>query len=1067
MINTIIVAILSLITCPDVVRDFRIDIQDLIGVIVDWGRCPGQCPADVVDDGDVNTDDLLCVIGAWGECPSMPLPYDQCPRIYTSDPEAFRVALLDYHPEGASDIMYVGDSTGARVLSVGTNHMDWRDWLWHLRHGHTPRSFLSPTYPYFYDAPPPSAEPQGSEFMQSLRWGAGLGFLGQQVDSSRMIPGISNFAYPVTAGTYSHGLKRITQVGAFTSYVWADLDMFRLTAGTGATINTYRVAAKIDNNTIELVNSIGAGADGSTDIAGQLHIASGGGHTTKFGGTGTPAVDYLFNCGHYIRLNHANANQDSVGDSGAADKYGHLHEPDMEDQGHAEFASGNMLLGKSLIDVASGLRLEVVAVRFQNAANNNPTAIDWYFRPLRELEGLTTGLETGGIDAPMVTSGTLFGGAESLRGAEGVAYKAQTPVLPALVAPRIQYQIQIAGSEYSDFNQDNRGAQFWCRWVSENQRGISSWTAGRGGFSAGVLAAAHSACGYLIEKIGSNVAWYMLGLNNRVTDSPAVFKAAVLADITLLFASGIELVVLETEPEPSSDLTNYDEYAGALYELAQADSRIMFVNSRLVLEEDYGWDPAIHTGDGLHPNNLGAEYWARASIGTVLTYLDAPPALAITSPVQMSAFESDVVYRTSSPTLTITGTCSDDLYDFADIHLSGLYGATVIDSDIVNNLDGTWSVTIDLVDGENLFRIGVQEDVVGGQSAETLQFLIEYSPAAFCRPNRATGTRARISVQEETCWGEEATPGTQNALGVEYVSETLRNTINTIESGLIRGDRMRAATQQGNQRPGGDINGELQPHGVWPLLLLHALGGSASTAGSGPYVHTLQGSIDLPEGLTFEKRFGYPDGTFNWLRYYGSRVNEFGLSIPTEGIVTARAGIIARQEFEASDDIDSVPTFPGDNEPFNSFQGAILMDQDGSGTRTAIATIMSLDMLINNNIDGDQFAIDGNAYRADVPEDIRVINGNITAMFTRTNWQLYQAYLADTMLSMQFTLTRGLYSWQFTIPAFKIRGDPTPQVAGRGPLNIEMQWEAQRDDDTGTDIQVVITNDDEAISTAA
>jgi len=334
-----------------------------------------------------------------------------------------------------------------------------------------------------------------------------------------------------------------------------------------------------------------------------------------------------------------------------------------------------------------------------------------------------------------------------------------------------------------------------------------------------------------------------------------------------------------------------------------------------------------------------------------------------------------------------------------------------------------------------------------------------------CRPNRATGTRTRLVAQEETCWGELATPGTQNALGIEYVSETLRNTINTIESGLIRGDRMRAATQQGNQRPGGDINGELQPHGIWPLLLYHALGGSVVTTGSGPFVHSLEGSVDLPEGLTIEKRFGYPDGTFNWLRYYGSRVNEFGLSIPTEGIVTARAGIISRQEAEAVADMNASPEFPADNEPFNSFQGAILMDQDGGGTRTTIATITSLDMLINNNIDGDQFAIDGNAYRADVPEDIRIVNGNMSVFFTDTNWQLYQAYLADTMLSMEVTLTRGLYSWQFTIPAFKIRGDPTPQVAGRGPLNIEMQWEAQRDDDTGTDIQVVITNDDNDVST--
>src|SRR5690606_27123283 len=129
-------------------------------------------------------------------------------------------------------------------------------------------------------------------------------------------------------------------------------------------------------------------------------------------------------------------------------------------------------------------------------------------------------------------------------------------------------------------------------------------------------------------------------------------------------------------------------------------------------------------------------------------------------------------------------------------------------------------------------------------------------------------------------WGELAND--QNAYGVEYASETLRNSINTIESGLIRGDRMRAPTQQGNHRPGGDINGELQPHGPWALLLRHALGGSVTTVGSGPYHHTIQGSVDLPQGLTVEKRFGFPDGTtYKWLRYLGCKVNEFGIAIPT------------------------------------------------------------------------------------------------------------------------------------------------------------------------------------------
>lgn len=334
-----------------------------------------------------------------------------------------------------------------------------------------------------------------------------------------------------------------------------------------------------------------------------------------------------------------------------------------------------------------------------------------------------------------------------------------------------------------------------------------------------------------------------------------------------------------------------------------------------------------------------------------------------------------------------------------------------------------------------------------------------------CRPNRATGTRARLIGQEESCWGQIDT--NQNAIGIEFASETLRNDINSIESQLIRADRMRSPGQQGNQRPGGDITGELQPHGIWPLLLKHALGGSVTTVGSGPYSHSLQGSVDLPEGLSFEKRFGFPDGTYRRLAYLGGKVNEFFIQVNNEGIVQARAGMLFKKEVATDDDLHDSPTYPTDNEPFNSFQGAILMDKTGGGSRTSIATIASMDMLISNNIDGDQFAIDGDPFRADLPEDLRTIGGNFSAFFTSDNWDLYEAFLENTSLSMELTFTRGVYSWQFTIPKFKVRGNATPQVPGRGPLNLDLSWEAHRDDILQTDILAAITNADPVISTAA
>jgi hypothetical protein len=334
-----------------------------------------------------------------------------------------------------------------------------------------------------------------------------------------------------------------------------------------------------------------------------------------------------------------------------------------------------------------------------------------------------------------------------------------------------------------------------------------------------------------------------------------------------------------------------------------------------------------------------------------------------------------------------------------------------------------------------------------------------------CRPNRSTGTRTRIALQEETCWGEKATG--QIPYGLDFASETLQNSINAIDSELIRSDRMMHKPSQGNHNPGGDITGELQPHGPWPLIMKHLLGGSVVTSGSSPYVHALQGNVELPESLTIEKRFGFPDGTFKYLRYLGSRVNEVEIGVPREGNVTARVNVLSQQEKEEEDAMHASPSFPTNNNPFNTFHGTILLDRAGDGTREAIATITEWNLTVNNGISPDEFAIDGNKYRADLPEDLRTVRGRMTAFFTSNNWVLYQSFLANTTLSMELTLTRGAYSWHFTIPAFTVRGNPTPQVQGRGPLNIPIEWMGHRDEDLGTDILLTITNADPVISTAA
>jgi hypothetical protein len=55
--------------CPaDVNGDGTVAVDDLVAIIMAWGKCTG-CPADVDGDGKVDVSDLVAAIANWGTCP--------------------------------------------------------------------------------------------------------------------------------------------------------------------------------------------------------------------------------------------------------------------------------------------------------------------------------------------------------------------------------------------------------------------------------------------------------------------------------------------------------------------------------------------------------------------------------------------------------------------------------------------------------------------------------------------------------------------------------------------------------------------------------------------------------------------------------------------------------------------------------------------------------------------------------------------------------------------------------------------------------------------------------------
>lgn len=76
----------------------------------------------------------------------------------------------------------------------------------------------------------------------------------------------------LTDATWTESSKTLTKASAFSDYTFQKGDRIQITDGTGATAGYYNVAGKTSANAITLEATIGAGADGETDIDATLYF---------------------------------------------------------------------------------------------------------------------------------------------------------------------------------------------------------------------------------------------------------------------------------------------------------------------------------------------------------------------------------------------------------------------------------------------------------------------------------------------------------------------------------------------------------------------------------------------------------------------------------------------------------------------------------------------------------------------------------------------------------------------------------------------------------------------------
>lgn len=378
------------------------------------------------------------------------------------------------------------------------------------------------------------------------------------------------------------------------------------------------------------------------------------------------------------------------------------------------------------------------------------------------------------------------------------------------------------------------------------------------------------------------------------------------------------------------------------------------------------------------------------------------------------------------------------------------------------------------------------------------------------------GSKSTLSYIEETVYG--TFPSAQAGTGIGFISESIANSRNPIQSTEINPNRTLTSLRSGNVQAGGAVNIELSGSVLgkfWKHLLMStdstsvvtptALANSqACTRGSyyssntraylctrsgttaanattsgllsvdssteevsgtvsfqyiGPVAstitkHTMAGGVTKPTGGLSFERMVYLDSGSQFFAYTGGRINSFSVQIPQEGIVTATLDLMFKDLLSTA----TATKFSGTPAipADDPFVGiqAICRIKPAGGSYADDMSLTSGSFSISNNFDGNIYAM-SSKYRRDLVEQTRSCTGSVSAIFE--DMTKFNYFANESVFALEFSF-HHLGTWlKVEFPNCKFTGgQPTPVISGPGVVSTSFDFTAFAP--SGTDVNVEMIN---------
>ena len=299
----------------------------------------------------------------------------------------------------------------------------------------------------------------------------------------------------------------------------------------------------------------------------------------------------------------------------------------------------------------------------------------------------------------------------------------------------------------------------------------------------------------------------------------------------------------------------------------------------------------------------------------------------------------------------------------------------------------------------------------------------------------SVGSQGFIGIGKES----EAGSAVEPTVYLAFDSETLAEAIDRAEAEGITGTRGRSKLRsvQTLKKPGGGFSLSGIKVEDLPLLLELALGGAA-TGGS-------LGSIGLTETLsTFTvvvfknvKKFTYAGCKMGKASLSSSASNQL-LRLSVENIVAMT---------EAIADNDLTPSYVSTQRPLTHRDSTLSVDS------TPIA-VEEIRIDVENTLDDNLFR--NSQTRLYVAENDRKVGGQITVGWNSDNYTSALAlFYSGATGAITVSWTDGTRTLAATLPYVYFTGE-TPQIGGRGVMNMNLPFEAKDSADGANDSLVIV-----------